>query len=124
MKDGSVVTWGDAKCGGDSRAVEAKLKQGVDTIYSNFHAFAAVMDDGNVVTWGCPCSGGDNRTVRAELKQWMKERDDVQSFLESFYTGDLASLARKYYPKIQIYSSARTFFAVLPNRTLLQWGQG
>jgi capsule polysaccharide export protein KpsC/LpsZ len=103
--------------------VQAELKQGVDTIYSTDFAFAAVMRDQSVVTWGSPWSGGDSSTVEAELKQWMNERDNVQCFLESFYTGDLASLAGEYYPKIQIYSSARTFFALLPNRTLLQWGK-
>ena len=50
MKDGSVVTWGVAEYGGDSSAMQAELKQGVDTIYSNDSAFAAKMKDGSVVT--------------------------------------------------------------------------
>jgi hypothetical protein len=40
MRDGSVVTWGNAGRGGDNSAVETELKQGVDTIY------------GSVITWG------------------------------------------------------------------------
>ena len=45
------MTWGDADCGGDSSAVQAKLKA-VDTIYSTEFAFAAKLKDGTVVTWG------------------------------------------------------------------------
>ena len=36
----SVVTWGDARYGGDSSSVQAELKQGVDTIFSTTRAFA------------------------------------------------------------------------------------
>jgi hypothetical protein len=32
-------------------------------------------------------------------------------------------LAGEYLPKIQIYSSYSSFWAVLPNSTLLQWGK-
>jgi hypothetical protein len=55
MRDGSVVTWGRADWGGDSSAVEAELKQGVDTIYSTYEAFAAKMKDGSVVEIAGPC---------------------------------------------------------------------
>jgi hypothetical protein len=103
--------------------VEAELKQGVDTIYSTNVAFAAKMQNGSVVTWGDPGSGGDNSAVEAELKKWISEHNNVQSFLDSFYAHDLASLTSQYYPKIQIYSSVHTFIAFLPNRTLIQWGQ-
>ena len=69
MLDGSVVTWGDADCGGDSSRVQAELKQGVDTICSTYYAFAAKMLDGSVVTWGDASYGGDSSRVQAELKQ-------------------------------------------------------
>jgi hypothetical protein len=118
-----VVTWGNPEYGGDSSAVQVELKQGVDTIYSNRYAFAALMQDRSVVTWGDADWGGDSSQVQAELKQWMNERVNVQSFLDYFYTHDLVSLAGEYYPKIQVYSAKQTFFALLPNRTLLQWGK-
>ena len=51
--DGSVVTWGRADCGGDSRAVQDQLKN-VQQLYSNGSAFAAILVDGSVVTWGNP----------------------------------------------------------------------
>ena len=50
--DGSVVTWGDADSGGDSRAVAAQLSGGVHIVVGNFEAFAALKVDGSVVTWG------------------------------------------------------------------------
>jgi hypothetical protein len=50
-------------------AVQAELKQGVDTIYSTGNAFAAVMKDRSVVTWGHTRWGGDSSLVQAELKQ-------------------------------------------------------
>jgi hypothetical protein len=121
MKDGSVVTWGDSNYGGDSSLVQAELKQGVDTIYSNYGAFAAKMQDGSVVTWGNPITGGDSSQVQAELKQWMNEHHNVHSFLHSIYTSDLASLTGQYYGNIQIYSSHKSFIAVIPNHAVVQW---
>ena len=50
--DGSVVTWGDAELGGDSRGVAEQLSSGVQTVVGNSAAFAAVKVDGSVVTWG------------------------------------------------------------------------
>ena len=49
--DGSVVTWGDERAGGDSRDVQDQLVN-VQHIYSTGSAFAAVKADGSVVTWG------------------------------------------------------------------------
>ena len=65
--DGSVVSWGHARDGGDSSSVQAELQQGVDTIFSNNSAFAALKHDGSVVTWGRDSFGGDSSTVQAEL---------------------------------------------------------
>jgi hypothetical protein len=48
LQDGSVVTWGSNRFGGDSRREQAELKQGVDTIYSTGTAFAAKMLYGSV----------------------------------------------------------------------------
>ena len=47
--DGSVVTWGDSDCGGDSSAVQDQLKNVQQVQASNF-AFAAILSDGSVVT--------------------------------------------------------------------------
>ena len=51
LGDGSVVTWGDAKLGGDSSSVQDQLKN-VQQIQASDEGFAAILDDGSVVTWG------------------------------------------------------------------------
>ncbi|NTW99233.1 MAG: DUF4347 domain-containing protein, partial [Geobacteraceae bacterium] len=52
--DGSVVTWGDSRYGGDSSAVASMLNGTVDVVevFSSGSAFAALREDGSVVTWG------------------------------------------------------------------------
>ena len=71
---GSVVTWGVAEYGGDSRGVAEQLSSGVQTVVGNGNlfaaAFAAVKVDGSVVTWGSANCGGDSRGVAAQL--WAK----------------------------------------------------
>ena len=47
--DGSVVTWGDPRWGGDSSTVQEQLKK-VQRIQATGGAFAAVLDSGSVVT--------------------------------------------------------------------------
>ena len=76
MKDGSVVTLGNAD-GRDSSRVQTELKRGVDAIYSTGLA-SAKMQDGSVVTWGNAEYGGDSSRVQAELKQGA---DTIYSFL-------------------------------------------
>ena len=51
LGDGSVVTWGDEKHGGDSSAVRDQLKN-IQQIQANRFTFAAILADGSVVTWG------------------------------------------------------------------------
>jgi hypothetical protein len=64
--DGSVVTWGDSRDGGNSSGVHLdgpsnSLK--VSQIYSNYYAFAALRSDGSVVAWGFSSSGGNSSGV-------------------------------------------------------------
>ena len=66
LEDGSVVTWGHAKSGGDSSAVQDQLK-GVQQIQATEQAFAAILEDGCVVTWGDAAFGGDSSAVRADV---------------------------------------------------------
>ena len=66
---GSVVTWGMAGCGGDSRGVAEQLSSGVQSVVGNGWAFAAVKVDGSVVTWGSAEFGGDSRGVAEQLFQ-------------------------------------------------------
>ena len=61
--DGTVVTWGDKRYGGDSRNVQVALGR-VDKIYSTLSAFAEVEEIGTVVTWGEQRYGGDSKSVQ------------------------------------------------------------
>ena len=48
-----MVTWGDARWGGDSSAVQGELKdQTVKQIYSTPKAFLALLGNGRMVKWG------------------------------------------------------------------------
>ena len=66
--DGSVVTWGHAEYGGDSRTVQGQLKN-VRQIRAADRAFAAVLGDGCVVTWGEKFGCGDSAAVRRQLRK-------------------------------------------------------
>ena len=55
--DGDVVTWGRANAGGDSNAVQDRLRN-VVCIQSTDWAFAAVRHDGAVIAWGHEEWGG------------------------------------------------------------------
>ncbi len=60
---GRAVAWGDACEGGDSSAVEWKLRS-VQHIYSTNVSFAAILTDGHLVTWGSSENGGDSDEVQ------------------------------------------------------------
>ena len=65
--DSTIVTWGDADCGGDSSAVQDQLR-GVQQMQAGGYAFAAILADGSVVTWGDADCGGDNSAVQDQLR--------------------------------------------------------
>ena len=67
LGDGSVVTGGEGRYGGDSRAAQDRLK-GVQQIQASEKAFAAILSDVCVVTWGDPDYGGNSRAVQDQLK--------------------------------------------------------
>ena len=67
LGDGSVVTWGGARYGGDSSAVRDQLK-GVLQIQAAHLAFAAILEDGSVVTWGDAEFGGDSSPVQQKAR--------------------------------------------------------
>ena len=57
----------DADDGGNSEGVKEKLTSGVQHIYFNDRAFAALKADGSVVTWGDPENGGNSEEVKEAL---------------------------------------------------------
>lgn len=70
MADGTVVTWGNARMGGDQGKAKHRLQSGeVERIYANSGSFAAVMENGDIVTWGHEREGGDSRSVQPVLRK-------------------------------------------------------
>ena len=76
LADGSVLTWGDLGCGGDSTAVQGQLNN-VQQISATSAAFAAILADGSVLTWGDLGCGGDSTAVQGQL-------NNVRRFLRQF----------------------------------------
>ena len=66
LADRTVVTWGDAECGGDSSRVQDQLRN-VEQICGTDSAFAAILADGTVVTWGAAECGGDSSRVQDQF---------------------------------------------------------
>ena len=62
LEDGSVVTWGHAINGGNSSAVQDRLRC-VQQIQATGRAFAAILENGSVDTWGNADRGGDSSAV-------------------------------------------------------------
>ena len=65
--DGSVITWGHSRNGGDSTDVQDQLRN-VQQIQANRFAFAAIRADGSVITWGDSKFGGDSISVQDQSK--------------------------------------------------------
>eukprot|EP00439_Symbiodinium_sp_Y106_P053264 s2914_g7.t1 len=83
LGDESVVTWGDAAHGGDSREVQDQLMN-VQQIQSSHAAFAAMLGDGSVVTWGDAASGGDSSKVQDQLKNVQHVQASGDTFGDAF----------------------------------------
>jgi hypothetical protein len=67
LADGSVVSWGDPRKGGDSSAVQDQLTT-VKQIHGTYGAFAAILACGSIVTWGEPRCGGNSSAVQDLLE--------------------------------------------------------
>ena len=79
LSDGSLVTWGHLKHGGDSSAVQDELGD-VQQIQASRWAFAGILDDGSVVTWGHAAFGGDKNSVQLQLKNVQQIQATERSF--------------------------------------------
>ena len=68
LTDGSVVTWGDPDCGGNSSKVQEELV-GVQQVQATPYAFVAMVDNGFAVTWGDlnTCCGIDSSQLQEQL---------------------------------------------------------
>ena len=92
LADGSVVTWGKSKSGGDSSTVQDQLKD-VRQIQGTASSFAAILANGSVVSWGNKHHGGDSSQVQHQLT-------DV----------------------LQIHATEAAFAAILADGSVVTWG--
>ena len=132
--DSAVVTWGNARCGGDSSAVQDQLK-GVQQIQANDFAFAAILEDGSVVTWGYADAGGDNSAVRDQIKdvQQIHATDgafagiladgSVTAWGDAYHGGDSAAVRDQLKDVQQIHATGRAFAAILADGSVVTWGE-
>ena len=92
LGDGSVVTWGHANLGGDSSAMQDRLRH-VRQIQASSYAFAAILGDGSVVTWGPSNFGGDGSAVQDRLRNVQQIQASDQAFAAILTTAPSARMA-------------------------------
>mmetsp|Transcript_70634 Transcript_70634/g.86643 ORF Transcript_70634/g.86643 Transcript_70634/m.86643 type:complete len:285 (+) Transcript_70634:60-914(+) len=91
-----VVTWGLPEWGGDSSAVQDRLKN-VQQVQAGRFAFSAILADGSVVTWGHLDYGRDSSAAQDHLNL---NNDKVQ----------------------QIHATPYAFAAILADGSVVSWG--
>ena len=131
--DSTIVTWGDADCGGDSSADRDHLK-GVVQIQATFFAFAAILEDGSVVTWGHAKHGGDSSAVRDELKGVVQIQSTGRAFAailedgsvitwgDAYSGGDSLAVRDQLKGVLQIQATEKAFAAILEDGSVVTWG--
>eukprot|EP00434_Breviolum_minutum_P039212 symbB.v1.2.034812.t1/scaffold4559.1/size42167/1 len=133
LEDGSVITWGEADCGGDSSAVGNQLR-GVQQIQATSYAFAAILEDGSVITWGEQRRGGDSSAVRDQLRgvQQIQATDyafsailadgSVVTWGDAACGGDSSAVRDQLRGVQQIQGTANAFAAILADGSVVTWG--
>ena len=147
LKDnGSVVTWGDATCGGNSTiwnggnshtSVASSLTSNVKAVYSNQNAFAALKDNGSVVTWGYAGYGGNSTNVTGSLTSnvtavysngfafaALKTDGSVVTWGDADYGGNSTILTGGNLTSgvKAVYSTERAFAALKTDGSVVTWG--
>ena len=131
--DSAIVTWGNARCGGDSSAVQDQLK-GVQQIQASNGAFAAIREDGSVVAWGDADCGGDSSAVRNQLRGVQQiqatnsafaailEDGSVATWGDARFGGDISAVRDQLRGVQQIQASHGAFAAILEDGSVVTWG--
>ena len=93
LKNGTVVTWGDAKSGADSSQVSDRLRN-VQQLHATHGAFVSLLADGSVVTWGDPALGGQ-LPQEYETMQVQELTASMDSFAAVLATGAVISWGKE-----------------------------
>ena len=142
-EDGSLVTWGLQKAGGDSSSVRNRLNKGVSSVASTRYAFAALLKDGSIVCWG----DKDARMMDKRIKKSLKKKEFV-SIASSRYGfaalardgsvvswGSTGSSSNNKYPVntsdvdqqlesgvVEVFSTGYSFAALKDDGSVVAWG--
>merc|ERR1712136_78983 len=129
--DGSVVTWGEARCGGVSDGVREQLSE-VEALVGSFDAFAALKMDGSVVTWGGESGFSDAARQLHDVQQLaategafaaIKHDGSVVTWGEAACGGDSDAMKAHISSGVQrLISNGGAFLAVLSDGSLVTWG--
>eukprot|EP00435_Cladocopium_sp_Y103_P063372 s254_g25.t1 len=134
LEDGSVMTWGQPECGGNSSAVSGQLKN-VQQVQATSAAFAAILSDGSVVTWGDDRHGSDSSAVQDQLRSVQKVGSTWGAFAGilsdgSVVTwgnprsgGDSSHVRHQLKNVTQIATTDSAFAAILQDGSVVTWGQ-
>ena len=133
--DGSVVTFGDSRYGGDSTTVSNALASGVLALYSTKKAFAALKGS-RVVIWGSNSDGGkiEAANVNALASGAMavfstdsafavlKNDSSVVSWGHASFGGNSATVSTLLGNVTAVYPTGSAFVALGTNKRAFAWG--
>ena len=141
--DGSLVTWGLQKAGGDSSGVLDRLQVGVKSVASTRYAFAALLKDGSIVSWGDKDARVmDKKTrkalVNGEFVSITSSRYGFAALADDgsvFSWGSTGSAANSKYPidtssveeelsggVVEVFSTGYSFAALKDDGSVVAWG--
>ena len=112
LGDRFVVTWGSADYGGNSRAVQERLRD-VQQIQASHDAFAAIRSDGSVVTWGFP-----SLVPKQSVQEQLRDVQQIQSSLRI----RLAASRGVVCGSRASASTSTTFAAIWSDGSVVSWG--
>jgi surface protein len=145
---GTAFAWGKKIVGGDLGGiyenndndskiadVSSYLTSGVESVYFNEYAVAALKSNGSVVTWGNSGYGGDSDSVSSYLTiiteiystdrafAALKAVGYVVTWGDSGYGGDSSSVSSNLTSEVtKIYSTDRAFAALKSDGSVVTWG--
>ena len=134
VKNDSVVSWGDARHGGNSETVSTLLSGNVSRVFSSTYAFAALMNDSSLVVWG-GTGGGDSSTVQALLNSNVSAVSSSVSAFAALRTdgrvvtwgddslgGESVTVADSLSSGVSSVTAGFVAFAALKNGGVVCWG--
>ena len=130
---GRVITWGCPYSGGDSSAVQERLRN-VRDVQSTGFAFAATLENGSVVAWGHPDYGGDSSGVEDLLRSVQQVEATQQAFAAilsdgsvvtwgvASYGGDSSRVQHELRDVKRVQGTDYAFAAILADGFVVTWG--